>query len=66
MLILFEGVWWYLVGDPVRRAGDSVHDSRQSGYGPRRDVSGAGVDSDNSDVKYRRKPFGEWFTRLVR
>ncbi|OQV20593.1 Zinc finger protein-like 1 [Hypsibius exemplaris] len=44
--------------DTLRRTGDAQHG--------RRDNFIPGIDSDTSEVKYRRKPFGEWISRLIR
>ncbi|GAV00711.1 hypothetical protein RvY_11520 [Ramazzottius varieornatus] len=53
--------------EPLRRGGDvaSAYGSKMAAAGPKKKEF-ASLDSDHSDIKYRRKPFGEWFSRLIR
>lgn len=53
--------------EPLRRGGDlaSAYDARMATVGQKKKEFSS-LDSDHTDVKYRRKPFGEWFSRFIR
>ena len=56
-----------MIGEPLRRGGDlaSAYDARMATVGQKKKEFSS-LDSDHTDVKYRRKPFGEWFSRFIR